>query len=94
MDNPQLLVIDQIINIPQIIVCRMNIFDEVVVVDRFVGEEIVGLTGQKLNKCYLKGKNLMKRDINVLIKYRNYVNRLYGYVLIEEEEEEADIEQE
>jgi hypothetical protein len=43
-----------------------------------------------LTRCYKEGANLSKRDQNVIIKYRNYLNKVYGYNVVEEEEEEVD----
>lgn len=79
---------------PSVVFCRMNIFEEVVVLESFVGEEgIAKITPEKLQQLGNQSRNLQKRDNNVLIKYRNFLRRQYGDVYEEDEEEEVNLVQ-
>jgi len=40
-----------------------------------------------------ESRNLYKRDRNVMIKYRNFLNKIYGNLYEEEEESEININQ-
>ena len=62
---------------PELMVLRMNMFDEVVEVGR--ARDLRGLNAEQLRRWSHEGRNLYKRDCNVLVKYRNYLARFYGY---------------
>lgn len=60
---------------PQIVVCRMNALEEVVVVARFAGEELRELTAATLIDTYKRGRKLCRTDRNNLAKFYNWLNR-------------------
>ena len=64
-------------NPPELVVLRENLFDEVVEVGRT--RDIPSLTVEQLNRWAHEGRNLFKRDGNILVKYRNYLARFYGH---------------
>lgn len=54
--------------------------------------ELLKVDGELLNRWAHDGRNLYKRDCNVLIKYRNFISRdYYGSLVVEEEEEEVNL---
>lgn len=69
----------------------MNIFEEVVVIGRT--EDPKSVNEEQLVKWAHDGRNLFRRDGNVLVKYRNFVARFYGHNYEEEEEEEVNLVQ-
>jgi hypothetical protein len=61
--------------LPAVLCLRENIFEERIEVGH---ADIAGLTGDTLNRWAHECRNLYKRDLNVLIKYRNLVARAHG----------------
>lgn len=76
---------------PQVVALRWNIFEEVVEVGR--EKNLKGVTGELLGRWAHEGRNLFKRDGNVLVKCRNYMARANGIYYEEEEEEEVNLAQ-
>lgn len=58
------------------IAVRWNIFEEVVEVGR--ERNLKGVTEELLGRWAHEGRNLFKRDGNVLVKFRNYMARANG----------------
>jgi hypothetical protein len=52
-------------------------FEEIVEVGRT--SELDKVDSALLSRWATEGRNLYKRDCNVLIKYRNFINRAFGY---------------
>jgi hypothetical protein len=78
---------------PQIVVCRMNALEEVVVIRRFEGEELIKLTAANLIDAYKMGRKLCRTDRNNLAKFYNWLNRnSKDYEHIAEETESEDME--
>lgn len=57
---------------PQIIICRMNVFEEVIIINRYKKDEFGAISSVDLEKCYLKGVEMMRKDEKVVKLYRNY----------------------
>lgn len=57
-------------------VLRWNIFEELVEVGR--EKQLKRVTGELLGRWAHEGRNLFKRDGNVLVKYRNFLARAHG----------------
>lgn len=72
-----------------LVVLRRNLFDELVEVART--KELASIDQTLLNRWTHSTTNLYKRDCNVLVKYRNFVNRAFGYYYEEEEEDEVNL---
>lgn len=54
-------------------------------------KELGAVDSALLDRWTHEGRNLFKRDCNVLIKYRNFVSRAFGHFYEEEEEEEVNL---
>ena len=72
-----------------LVALRWNMFEELKEVGRM--RELGRVDANLLNRWAHEGRNLFKRDCNVLIKYRNYFARLTGNFYEEDEEEESSL---
>jgi hypothetical protein len=90
-DSKELSIIDDLKESPQVIALRWNIFEEVTIIGRSYDPK--NITAQLLEQWAHEGRNLFKRDGNVLVKYRNYIARFHGIYYEEEEEEEVNLVQ-
>jgi hypothetical protein len=94
LGDSQLAVLGRDINRPQIILCRMDACEQIVIIARFFEEQFVNVTPQSLKAGYEKGVEQMERDRKIRKLYSTYMLVMHHKVALSDHEDEDEDEDE